>query len=482
MKKLNLIVVVVAVFLNLGCSGGGGGGGGGGETPAPTGAGDGSGSVTPMRPIEKSAAQIGFPVMTTLPTYRTFGSVIEAETFLSDYEMRIASKVENRDSNALLPRSNPLYTKVAPIVAALVNTFKNEFPHLAGLPGLPIVMIVIDGETEPSAETRYSQPTSDEIPYLLVMNQALAEQSESAIQGVLAHEFVHLFLQPDHLSESFPKSRFFEDTNSRIDFGFQISNQEALENVFRPYVETVDTITPFSNVELGNFPLSFDSSGANFIRIYTQLFQHADGSPSCNTAETKFDELFDLAVDTADESDGLKLVLNDAQKIAVAEITATLQTASEECFASVSHASAADLYTEALGMLKIYVLGFMGQIAPVDSVADQFESRILSQNTISALFESTGEARELLRDVEAAYDFSKIKYYTSEDHADEIAVFILAKMNHSPEGLNSVLVSGGEVCNMSQEPKFGGLGGEHHAGCWRAFRNQSLYNYLVTPQ
>lgn len=84
---------------------------------------------------------------------------------------------------------------------------------------------------------------------------------------------------------------------------------------------------------------------------------------------------------------------------------------------------------------------------------------------------------------EKIMEFPKIddlRFYNREDHADEVTVSVLKKLNIPIEGYNQFLLDHfyphGLKCDISTEPAYGPIKDVHHSSCWRVWRNKRIYN------
>ena len=105
-----------------------------------------------------------------------------------------------------------------------------------------------------------------------------------------------------------------------------------------------------------------------------------------------------------------------------------------------------------------------------------------SNNPSRAIFVTTSHLRKKMREIEGKIDFSKVRVFTHEDQADEVAVKILHSMGISIHAFNEFLINNISNCNYKSdlEPAYGQITDIHHNGCWRAYRNRLLEEALLT--
>jgi hypothetical protein len=87
-------------------------------------------------------------------------------------------------------------------------------------------------------------------------------------------------------------------------------------------------------------------------------------------------------------------------------------------------------------------------------------------------------------------DVSTLRYYTTEEQADDVAIAVLYKIGADPLALTKFLeeryVVGADraACEneiAAGEPTYGILSIRHHSRCWRIAHGRALASWLATP-
>ena len=84
-----------------------------------------------------------------------------------------------------------------------------------------------------------------------------------------------------------------------------------------------------------------------------------------------------------------------------------------------------------------------------------------------------------MRKIEASLDFSNIRKYTTEDHADEIAATIMFDLNrpflNSMGSFAEANISFQKKCiTVPEKEPYSPINQRHHSHCWRLWRISKL--------
>lgn len=319
----------------------------------------------------------------------------------------------------------------------------------------------------------------DEIaPNAFVLSKGMLKLSEGALIGVIAHELTHLYLQKGE--NNFDNLYYFAYDELRHQ-GRVAPNLELSKKIgyYRTYMEIVG---PFSAETLSGIPFDFRNMHESADDTLRYLLRSKVDAQECRPLIENYDKLYEnlwLGVEMVDNRQ--ELVNVDSFKDLVDKVEVELKT----CFGN-QKISLKELVIRSYDVSSS-VYDWNLKLMPSEKLQIiKMAEKLFEQKSLTeALLELTRYARAEMRRFEAENNVSQIRYYSSEDHADEIALQVLYALDVPVEPFNDFFVNGLEgadeevyVCNLEVEPFYGFLDDDHKNDCWRVYRNQRYYQWL----
>jgi hypothetical protein len=310
---------------------------------------------------------------------------------------------------------------------------------------------------------------SDRAGFAVVVQTGLLDKGgeDAPMLGLVMHELQHaigLHIVGDVKQKI---RRFYAAGAYEEPLGFQQVDDATVREAAEAWRAIAEEAGPLADEELGGMPVG----ESQLARIFkTALLPHVESHPDACTAPMA--ELPAVQADLVAKLDLLDTSL-DADADMRARIDAALDRIREECMADFTQ-SFADV-----------VAGITGATPQAILDAMPAEDRALTEGVhFIAAVEALGiDRRSKLRAVEQAYatatgqPWDRVRFFSTEEAADDATVPVLHAMEMAPDALGTFLVSALDTASAQRcqgilddghTPPYGkDLSDEHHATCWR---------------
>lgn len=412
--------------------------------------------------------------------FKQFDSWAEAANFYTFELDPLMAGIEGREPYKVLPHTHSSYKKIENFIDKLHSAFRDLFPKQVTFKKAPNIIILLTAEQNAHV---VSDPNSTIKPYLFAIHRGLLLLPDEVVIGILAHELTHLYLQWEENGEDIPKEKYFISSN-QLKFGPNIINDLAIANKVKLREELRSYAGPFSHEELGGIPLIYDYAEISPYREILYLLENAPESDICLKADKNNEDFLHNMLENFFSYTSFELTLNsESAAKTVSKEAEFVELLLKDCLNKVNY-DYKELLNKVYGISLDTINSLYEKMSMFEKeVFDDVESHYGETSAIEAIFNVTRKYRKRVRTLEEETSFKKVRIYTHEDHADEVAVEVLNHIGMNPDGLNRFLIdefSEDETIdcdykNIESEPFYGPLEDIHHASCWRAFRNHQYF-------
>lgn len=287
-------------------------------------------------------------------------------------------------------------------------------------------------------------------------------QQRATIIGTFAHELAHSVFKHVLLQYQPKYSKFVISESGQLGFeGVRSPERDSLMETWTSYAGQVGDLT-FSQLH----HLPSPGAGKPFLeRIWIQMRRSfEDGSINCQTARARYNTWYDLFSESGFESaysvpSGMLPLLETSSLALISSQSA--------CFRG-KRKRFSELFTEATGI--------PASLVETNPAFSQLVSRFdTNEEQLSVLRSFVDAERRQMTNVEAAVDFSKLTYYSFEEHADDVSAIVLAYLGLDPEACSAfywkLLGNDRNRCmNLirgNQTIPAGSFSGPHRSNCYR---------------
>ncbi len=237
-----------------------------------------------------------------------------------------------------------------------------------------------------------------------------------------------------------------------------------------------------SDVELSGLPMMGSKTSISSLGVLGPFFldlinerRLANPTPACIASYTDFIAL-------TNRLRGMKRELDQSFAIASTEtagIIAATTKLRDDCFMGVAGDAIVHLARLA-GVTEAEVR--------VDLPADIIAA-IEGKTVITGWFNAVNTSRTRMREIEAGFQaqagvpWTRLRYFSTEEDADDVSARIMKQMKLAPDGMAQLLISVNPSLASDCTPLLGGGGDipygeqlmdDHHATCWRAGHQQAV--------
>jgi hypothetical protein len=408
-----------------------------------------------------------------------FDDQAQANAWFAQFEATLAMQ-EVRQPRALVPPSDPRFTRMRELLDRGWESYKKSMP--VGLLDQAPELVIIDDPT-PNAFVARDRPSNKAAWTVMVQTGAMVDQSDGALLGVVMHELTHAVRL--HILEGIAE-------RMRIHYQIGFDGAEPIGKEQRDNPRAREAITAWRD-------LGEDAGGSAYAELNGMPMPNSTLSTMLNAAIAKADvsqcpttianvtALQTFLTEHTNPLTNLLQLATPADRSQLDQLTrAFLTDLRDVCLANV-HVDLFELMAAHFGVSKAEVEKEF-PAAEQQMVAGK---HIVDQITILA-GDRHRRMREIaqLLDQDTQRDITTLRYFSSEEEADDSTVPVLRGMGLPadgvgtffkvlmPEQVRSVcddLVDGGMT------PPYGDLVDEHHATCWRIAHVKQLAR-LQSPQ
>jgi len=382
----------------------------------------------------------------------------------------------------LVDRSSNEYQEINKLIKKIHSGFLKAMPEKNLNKNPPHVMIV---EDDLQRAYVYTNPKTQRKPYLFMVHKGLLKIPSNQLEGIIAHELVHLYLQGYENGHRYPSKKYYL-SDGLFYFNNEINHNSVLERNLELFNNAGGYIGMFDDEILGGIPMDFAQENASPYREIFYLLINAPQDDICTDAQNKHWKLkYDLLHTYYDKTTGFLEFENLDNKNMIKNQVKEVEFSLGQCLQGMKY-DRLEIYSFTYGLSKEMLSTILSNSKGIEKESlDETAYYYENMDTISAIFAVTRLMRERRSNLLPKLDFEKTRIYTEEDHADEIAVKVLFELGISPDGLNDFFISHNKdaSCDYKNpsfpEPYYGRLSSIHHNDCWRAYRNNALYKKLV---
>jgi hypothetical protein len=400
----------------------------------------------------------------------TFEDDAAAATWFADFEAQWAAE-ENRPPRKLLGPSDPRWAMTRTLLDTGWEAFKANRP--VGLladkrPGLVLL--------EDASSNAFVAPdiATGNAGFAVMVQTGLFETggTQDGAMGVMMHEFQHA-IGLHVVGDTKQRTRKFYFAGSTEPLG----RFETEDPIARRYGETwlalADDIGSYRDEALRGLPL-----GGQLVQMFSVAFMQAGTSqvPACMTARMSLGNLAGEVAATVDPISGkLAIAPNLASRV-----DQTIAAVKAGCFASFD-----------VDLIGVMAVASGTTPAAIEAVMQPSDIALVKgKNVIDGLSALVIDRRAQMRTLEselaskAGKQWSKLRYFSTEEDADDVSVYVLRGANIQPEAIGPFLVSFltgdgparcADLLARRELPPYGeDLADDHHSTCWRAHHVRQL--------
>lgn len=318
-------------------------------------------------------------------------------------------------------------------------------------------------------------------PHVFMVNVGVftsknGKANDVQLRGLIAHELAHHVLK-----HGWPGSRekvqkwYSADTAIGDGFGWQQKDDATLRSKGLAFLIGVTDTGDDPLVEWNGVPrpggVLYETLG------YVHRSAKTKEPEKCAAAETAFDAIGSYLATVTDPLQTLPLTTPVKKRID--ELTRAYVGQELACGSS----SAETLWVSLAEQLQTSEAVLKSKLKPttvalIDNAASPAEA-------LFALVKRADQGTIALGDV------SKLRYYSTEEEADDVSVNVLFRAGHDANGMASFIEDiaysdkSAKACSAAAdlgEPPYGPLRDSHHHSCWRIWHANKLVSYLSTPE
>ncbi|MGE0867593.1 MAG: M48 family metalloprotease [Kofleriaceae bacterium] len=400
----------------------------------------------------------------------TFDDDEAAATWYGALEGDVAES-EGRDPYPLIGQSDKRFVRMRKLLDRGWRAFRDN-RAVGDLYGLRPALVIVD---DPSINAFVISDFKDTMNagFAVMLNSGLvdANSPDDQVLGVMMHEFQHAIGLHVIAGVDERVRKFYVAPSSVIE---PIGNRVAEDPTAREYGvlwrQYAQEVGPYSHAQLGGLPVH----GGEVERVFAAAIQQASAAnpAACQNAKQQLDsvgmKLMEMFAPLSKE------LPPDLGSVAPA-ITSGLATLRNECMAGFT-ADFIDVLAELAGVPR-------ATIEPQFSAEDR--ALVAGKHVVDGVTAVIKDRRSKMRAAEAAFSqatgrpWSALRYFSTEEDADDVTVPVLRAAGLNPTGAADFFFSAFEPSDASrcqsllasgQVPPYGvDLLDEHHGECWRAF-------------
>ena len=400
-----------------------------------------------------------------------------ADEWFTGFEANLAAS-ESRPPRALIGETDPRFVRMRDLLERGWASYAGERP-VGQLDRAPELVVIDDPSV--NAFVAFDRPNG-KIGWAVMVQTGLIDLSvsEAALLGVVMHELTHAV-----------DRHVLPDAGDRIRIHYQVEPGEAEPLGFAQTDEPVaraaisawrklgDEAGPYPLAELNGVPTGSESL---MTRVFNAVVQRAVAADevACAAAVERIGPLSAFLGERTSPLDGLLRPLDDAERAELDRLSSDLVAALRDpCLAG----STLDLFPLIAELFGVTIEEVRAEFDPAD------EELILGLSILDQITTLTTDRYARMREVEAmlvadtGLDTYSLRYYSSEEAADDSTVPVLSGMDLAPDALGEFMlamltdetrVTCGEILGRDEVPPYGDLIDEHHAFCWRAYHVSAL--------
>jgi hypothetical protein len=407
-----------------------------------------------------------------LDCFLTFETDEEAATWFGEFETKLAAE-EGREPRTLLPSSDPRFVQTRELLDRGWEAFRSNRP-VGKLRFARPALVLVEDETVNAFVAPDLESGRAGLAVMVQTGLVALNGTEDATLGVMMHEFQHavgLHVVGDTKARL---RRFYVAPEASEPIGKDTVEDARARDAGTTWRAAADEVGYFNNAELGGLPIA-----GQIDQIFKIVFQRGLELDEAACARSR-DLVNQLRTDLLSSIDPIDSALTaDLSGFAV-RIETTLRALRDECLAGVDVT-----FPEVVAGLA----GVTPDVIEAQMTAED-KALIANKHIVDAIAALTADRRTKMRAIEAAFatdsgrPWSALRYFSTEEDADDVSVPVLRAAGLDPAGNGDFLLSvlQGEantrctqLLDYGDVPPYGvDLADEHHGTCWRVHHVRAL--------
>lgn len=406
----------------------------------------------------------------------TFDSDAEATEWFSKFEAMLADE-ELRQPRALLPQSDPRYAAMRELLDAGWESYQKT-RAVGDLADFRVALVLVDDPTVNAFVAPDIDLAHAGLAVMVHTGLLDAGGTPDALLGLVMHELQHAIGLHVIAEVKQGFRRFYQaPADGPEPFGFEQSTEPVAEEALLALLEIGQEVGLQPLPELNGVPLP-PGMFATTLRLAHQSGLQ-NNPAACDDTDAAIELVGELAASHTDALSGALVPGEDAASLdyLTGELVATLR---DSCLAG-STASVFDFLSAQLGASA----DDLRAAASPEDLALLDDKHVIDAIVAITLDRYAGIERiddALYRDTGGGID--SLRYYTTEEAADDVTVEVLRGAGASADGLASFLLGilppaaraeCEAVIDAGEVPAYGvDLVDDHHATCWRVWHIREL--------
>ena len=400
-----------------------------------------------------------------------------ADQWFTGFEATLAAS-ESRPPRALVAESDPRFVRMRDLLERGWASYAEQRP-VGELDRAPELVVIDD----PSVNAFVAfDKTDGKIGWTVMVQTGLLDldASEPAILGVVMHELTHAVdrhVLPD-AGDRF-RIHYQVEPGEAEPLGFEQNDQPVARAAISAWRKLGEEAGPYPLAELNGVPTGSESL---MTRVFNAVLQRAV-APTRRPAPRRSSWSARSARSSASgrrRSMDCSRPLDDAERAELDRLSSDFLAALRDpCLAG----STLDLFPLIAELFNVTIEEVRAEFDPADE--ELIRGRPSSIKSRSSPPIATARMREVeaMLVADTGLDTSSLRYYSTEEAADDSTVPVLAGMDLPPDALGEFMLAmlpadaqAGctEILGREEVPPYGDLIDEHHAFCWRAYHVTAL--------
>jgi len=410
--------------------------------------------------------------------FRTFDSDEAAAAWFTELEPR-AAQAEGRPARKILDATDPHFPKMRALLDRGWEAMRHQVPVGKLGDQRPGLVFLVDESV--NAFVFPEDLDQKRASFAVMIHSATLElpTSDDATLGLVMHELqhavgLHVIAGTSEKVEKFYLAADYEP------IGVEEEDNSDVRAAVTQWRGGAAEVGPFSNEGLGGLP----AAGGFFSRMFKTVIAAGVQSNPAGCAHTQ-----DLIVAVGTEVGNSIDPISNAVTVDASfksRITELLTAARDECLADFT-ASFVDVAAQIVGVTPDMI---EAQLTPED------KALVTGKHVIDAIAAVSENRRAGMRAVEAGAEsglgapWSLVRFYSTEENADENSVTVLRGAGLDPTGLATFFLEvlmpkpAADACNdllaTGAVPAYGAdLLDTHHGNCWRVYHQHAFADHTA---
>ena len=400
-----------------------------------------------------------------------------ADQWFTGFEATLAAS-ESRPPRALVAESDPRFVRMRDLLERGWTSYAEQ-RTVGDLDRAPELVVIDD----PSVNAFVAfDKTAGKIGWAVMVQTGLLDldASEPAILGVVMHELTHAVnrhVLPD-AGDRF-RIHYQVEPGEAEPLGFEQDDQPVARAAVSAWRKLGEEAGPYPLAELNGVPTGSESLMTRVFNAVLTRAVEADEA-ACAAAVERVAPLSAFLGERTSPLDGLLRPLDEAERAQLDQLSSDFLAALRDpCLA----ASTLDLFPLIAELFNVTIDEVRAEFDPAD------EALISGRHILDQITILTSDRYTRMREVEAmlvadtGLDTTSLRYFSTEEAADDSTVPVLAGMDLPPDALGEFMLAMmppdgltgcTEILGRGEAPPYGDLIDEHHAFCWRAYHVTAL--------